>query len=46
MERQPGKWFDVEGAPEIQVQYIFDVFKNIRIRYNKKFPTQIFIKKR
>lgn len=46
MERQPGKWFDVEGTPESQIQYIFDVFKNIRIRYNKKFPTQIFIKKR
>lgn len=46
MERQPGKWFDIEGTAESQVQYIFDVFKGIRVRYNKKFPTQFFVKKR
>jgi DEAD/DEAH box helicase domain-containing protein len=46
MGKQPGKWFNVEDDAESQVQYMFDVFKNIRVRYNKKFPTQIFVKKR
>lgn len=46
MDRQPGKWFDVEGDALSQVQYIFDVFKSLRVRYNKKFPTQIFVKHR
>jgi len=46
MVRPPHKWFDVEDSSQKQVEYIFDIFKSLSVRYNKKFPTQIFVKKR
>ncbi|MDT8282462.1 MAG: DUF1998 domain-containing protein, partial [Gammaproteobacteria bacterium] len=46
LDNRPPGWLDLSDVPENQVLTMFDMLKNIRVRYAKKFPTQIFIKKR
>lgn len=46
LERRPHTWLDIEGESANQVMTMFGMLKEIGVRYNKKFPTQIFVKKR
>lgn len=39
-------WMDITSEPEVQVSNMFDLLRNMKVRYSKNFPTQIFIKKR
>jgi DEAD/DEAH box helicase domain-containing protein len=46
MDSRMSKWLDINAKPETQVVDIFDLLGNMKVRYSKNFPTQIFIKKR
>lgn len=46
LEKRPNGWLNVDDDPEKQVLTMFDMLRSIRVRYSKKFPTQIFIKRR
>ena len=46
LERKPHTWLDIKAEPANQVMILFSMLKEINVKYNKKFPTQIFIKKR
>jgi len=44
--KAPNKYIDVGAGANFQVERLVNIFKDIKVRYNKKFPTQIFIKNR
>ncbi len=44
--KAPKKYFDVDANTDCQVKTLLAISKNIEVKYNKKFPTQLFIKHR
>lgn len=46
INKKPRKWLDLENKPETQVQEMFEMIKEITVKFSKNFPTQIFVKKR
>ena len=39
-------WINLKAKPEVQVEEMYNILRNLKIKFNKQFPTQIFIKKR
>ena len=46
INKKPRKWLDLESEPKTQVQEMFEMIKEITVKFSKNFPTQIFVKKR
>jgi hypothetical protein len=44
VDKRPSKWLDINADPLVQVNFIFDVFRSVTLKYNNNYPTQIFIK--
>ncbi len=39
------KWFDIKDTPENQASSMFSILNSLKVKFSKKFPTQVFIKR-
>jgi len=46
MDGKPKGWFDIQADTETQVSKIYAAAANLKVRFGKQFPTQIFVKVR
>lgn len=44
IDGKTSKWFDISASPETQVSDLYSILRTLRVRFSKKFPTQIFVK--
>lgn len=45
IDGKTSKWFEVDNEPSKQVSDMFDMLNSLKVRFSKKFPTQVFIKR-
>ncbi len=46
MANRPRQWFDINASSEQQVYGMSSIIKELKVKFGKQFPTQLFIKNR
>ncbi len=46
IDGKTSKWFDIKGTPKDQISDMYSILGDLKVRFSKKFATQIFVKKK
>ncbi len=46
IDGKTSKWFDIKGTPKDQISDMYSILRDLKVRFGKKFATQIFVKKK